>query len=120
MSKKHPRPKGMSDGEWFSRRVQDAYPRYVLGDVVAFYDNGLAIITRSMEAKGEHATAFSVEPVAAPGFTKGCHKIAWHYAGDFKQLVVPSALRRLHAMTQPELKGVLAQVMTPSLGVSKS
>ncbi len=88
-----PHRNGMNDYDW-AKLQRDRPSRFMVGDVVEFEEGGIGMITGRAAADNGWPEKFSVEAIKGKPFHP-LSKNAWHYDGDIKRLVAPSALRGL-------------------------
>lgn len=87
--------RGICDLGWASMQP-DGPPSFMLGDVVEFMAGGVGVITGVKPPHNGWPSSYSTSSIE--GFPyHSTDKAAWHYEGDFKSLVEPSAIRKVTA-----------------------
>ena len=86
--------RGISDMAWAD--MQPKEQSFYIGDVVEFRVGGFGVINKVSGGKGGWPPSYSTEPVDGLR-DRSDTKRAWHYEGDFKQLVAPSGVRSVMA-----------------------
>lgn len=82
--------RGLSDMQW--RSMQNFCPsKYMKGDIIEFMVGGFGIIDEVDEGPPPQYSASKVRGLPFHATTK----VAWHYEGDIKKLIGPSAIRNL-------------------------
>ena len=82
-----------NDMQWAGQQPE-GQPNYYIGDMVEFHAGGFGVISEVSNPHDGWPSSYSTRDI--DGFPPhSTRKLAWHYEGDFKRLVVGSPLRSM-------------------------